>query len=135
MKHLNTVLVIAAAFFSGCAKDSGGAAPATGSTCGSKSLYSSWTEVDTALTWDLTRLKLNEDQVFSLTISGATCIGKIKWSGTQCSGTYQLFDWKYTGGGLSDPGCDKLTGQGTYEKSDEGLRLKSTVNNNSSLWR
>ena len=123
MKKLNWLLVVLF-LISSCGKDSD---PPAAVGCGDKNLFSTWTVVDgnVAVVIDMSAGVMGNNVFVFQHPSGELCQSDVLLSGDQCSGTANIANSAYTGGGGGDPGCAGFDGTETYAKSANGLMFCS----------
>lgn len=128
MKHIFVFMLIDLLFIflTACApsKDQGStAAPA----CGSKALASVWVTQDQSASISLVGIEFNKDIPLSTTFSGGSkCLGTLRVTGNECSGTYVVSNMTWNGVG-ANPGCGSYNESGVFAKSADGLTLTDTV--------
>ena len=122
-------LILAAllAVLTSCGSSGGGSGSAASTGCGSKSLFSLWTNVSSgiAIVLDLSAGSFGNNTFIFQYPGGEQCQSDIMLTGDECSGTADIMNSTYIGGGGGDPGCAGLDGIENYTKSASGLEFCS----------
>lgn len=116
---MKVIFLISLLFFGACGSDDDeGISSRQEEESFEKSLFSPWTNREDSSSFDLTNVSFESPGSTDFFLnSGETCSCSVLIRGSQSSGTMEVFNCFYSGGGPRDPDCDALweNGRRPYE--------------------